>query len=70
MFQDCNSELIFLNLIFFIKKSGRKFDFLKNIAIIESVEFEEVLIEMSLIAKNWWLFSRDTSYRQSSTVPK
>jgi hypothetical protein len=52
MFQDCNSELIFLNLIFFIKKSGRKFAFLKNIAIIESVEFEEVLIEMSLIAKN------------------
>ena len=64
-----NSELIFFDLIFFYKKSRQKFDFLKNIAIIESVKFEDRM-KMSLIAKNWWLFSRDHSYRQGSTIPK
>lgn len=57
-----NSSLINFEWIFFLKKSVQKFDFFENFIIIKSVEFE-VELRMSLIAKNWWLFSGDSSYQ-------
>ena len=59
LFWNINSELKFLNKIFFIKKSDEKFDKKNYFIIIESVKFESV-DEKVFDCKNWLSFHNES----------